>query len=201
MLRKINEEQQEWLRANYARFLNTEIAEALGVTVKYVREIHKKICPDVEKLPEVIAAERAIRLMQHRENGRHPNSLRAMKEHCWRGGRPGKQSAEEINKRREVVAQLRKRERARYIWGLPMQTKFRFGKLPSDAAACRHRLKKRGYITERFNRYTMWYDENTQRSERLEQRAATRHKFRFLPREPQTVTDAPQSTQVVGAVS
>ena len=201
MQRKIKEEQREWLRANYARYLNTEIAEALGISVKYVREIHKRICPDIEKLPEVIAAARAIWLEQHRKNGRHPNNLRAIKEHCWRGGRPGKQTAEEINKRRETIAQLRKRERARYIWGLPMQTKFRFGKLPPDAAACRHRLKKRGYITERFNRYTLWYDEETQRSERLEQRATTRHKFRFLPREPQAAINAPQSTQVVGAVN
>ena len=201
MLRKINEEQQEWLRANYAHLLNTEIAEALGTTVKYVREAHKRICPDIEKSPEVIAKARANRLEQHRKNGRHPNNLRAIKEHCWRGGRPGKQTAEEINKRREALAKLRKRERARYIWGLPMQTKFRFGKLPRAAEAFRYRLKKRGYITERFNRYTLWYNEETQRSERLEQRAATRHKFRFLPREPQIVTDAPQSTQVVGVVN
>ena len=78
-----------------------------------------------------------------------------------------------------------KEERARAHWGLRQLTKLRVIRQPREAALQRCYLRKRGYIVERGS-MTVYYDENTNRSPKMEARKmGDKHfiAFKYLPKE------------------
>ena len=180
---ELTEEQARWFRWAYPRKKNAEIAKRLGVAAGSVKRLHDRLCPALRKskrFKEKCIEER-VQIVKDVLTGKpvHPNSLRALEEHRWRGGGPGQQSAEHIARRVETCNKLRKRDKARLAFGFDQRTHYHFRTNTRQAYAYRYKLRQRGYITERFNNHDVWYDENTRRSARCELFGAARHNLRF----------------------
>lgn len=94
---------------------------------------------------------------------------------------------EERNKQRIAKIQASrtktwKSERARATFGLPQRTKFRVIPQPRRKVELRWYLKSRGYIVDDVKRI-VYYDENTRRGKRIEEKPQRWYKFEQLTRE------------------
>lgn len=87
-----------------------------------------------------------------------------------------KKFAERAKKAAETRRATFKRERARVVWGLEQKTKLRVAKQPQEKLRLRWYLKKRGYIVDDVARIA-YYDENTKRGKRIENKKQPWYKF------------------------
>jgi hypothetical protein len=81
------------------------------------------------------------------------------------------------SRRKTVLA-----EKRRVLFGLPQRTKLKVVSAPHSKAAYRYTLLKRGYIIGKGER-TIYYNENTLRSETCERTATQKYSFRIAQHE------------------
>ena len=87
-----------------------------------------------------------------------------------------RKEAERIRKSAESRENTRKSERARATFGLPQRTKLRVIPIPEAKVKLRWYLKSRGYILDEIARVA-YYDENTKRGKRIEEKPQMWYKF------------------------
>ena len=176
----LTDEQQQWLRDNYATTLNKDCAAHLGISEssvhRWARAMGLKKDPEwfrtilLERCSMMAAANRG-------EGNRGKSNLMNGAKTRFRKGQTNIQRYGEENERRRIqrAAATRRetirKERMRIRWGLPQQTKLRVIS-NRKATEARYALKRRGYIIPGRGSMEAYWDENTTRSTVVESNAA-----------------------------
>ena len=176
----LTDEQQQWLRDNYATTLNKDCAAHLGISESSVHRWARQL--GLTKDPDwfhALVMER-VRMMAavNRGSGNHgKKNLHLGEPHRFRKGQTNRERFGEENERRRIqrAAATRRetirKERMRIRWGLPQETKLRVISNP-QARYARYALKSRGYIIPGRGSMEAYWDENTTRSAIVENNAA-----------------------------
>lgn len=179
----LTDDQQQWLRDNYATTLNKDCAAHLGISESSVHRWARQL--GLTKDPDwfhALVMER-VRMMAavNRGPGNHgkKNLLIYGAPHRFKKGVTSRErlgDEKELQRLEKSAATRRetiRKERMRINWGFEQQTRLKIGH-DRKRALTRYALKKRGYIIpERAARVAYW-DSNTNRSPIVEQHAADR---------------------------
>lgn len=175
---KLNEEDISWLVKNFPKMKNKDLAKELGVTERCIRKRANKL--GLKKAPwfmRQVLLETASKANEanHERNFEGINLFKkGVKPIDFLGEEGEKKRSDKI---RESVNKLRREEKARTLYGLPRKTKLKIVKRPSKQIRLRYYLRKRcGYIMDDTG-FIFYYDENTKRSEKIENRPRTGFKF------------------------
>lgn len=176
----LTDEQQQWLRDNYATTLNKDCAAHLGISESSVHRFARDM--GLKKDPEwfhALVLER-VRMMAavNRGPGNHgKKNLHLGEPHRFRKGQTNRERYGEEKERQRILKaaatrrETIRKERMRVNWGLPQQTKLRVISNP-QARYARYALKSRGYIIPARGSMEAYWDENTTRSAIVENNAA-----------------------------
>lgn len=191
----LNDTQEAYLIKHYKHTKNAELAAKFGVGERSVVRIARKL--GLTKTAQFmrkcqIEARQAAR-EYHQSHGSYPpkgfvipnreaGQFRKGETSLERLGR--KKESERIRKAAESRAKTWKSERARATFGLPQRTKLRVIPQPKAKVELRYYLKKRGYIVDDAAR-VVYYDENTRRGKRIEEKP--QRWYKFLPIEQRVV--------------
>ena len=183
-------DQEKYLKNHYKHTKNADLSARLGISVRSVNRIAKSM--GLEKSRQFICWTQLNAVKKanesHRKNGTYPPKgyIIPRSEKFWfkKGERPvdrigKKREAERVRKSVETMAELRKLEKARALFGLPRQTKLNVVKRPRSQIQLRYYLKRHcGYIADRGG-FIFYYTDETKRSAEIESRPRTG--FTFLP--------------------
>lgn len=191
----LSEKDEKWLVAHFKNTANAEVAKRLGISETAVHRIARRL--GLKKTPQYMrkaqqhAADRAK--LSHLINGTYPPKGVPVPGGEKYRFQKGVSSLDRLGERRErervqkAAASRRetmRQERARVVFGLQQQTRLRVKRQPERARAQRYYLNKRGYHVDRGS-YIAYYDENTRRSRRYEERTRENSKryigFTYLP--------------------
>lgn len=183
----ITPEQEQWLRLHYPDSHNRDCLAALGWQPnqwRTLRRVAKRL--GLEKSDEFMTACQAhtaqCAAAANRYDGNsgirnliiygEPYRFRAGETNLQRLGpeREARRLQKAHASRRETI----RKERRRLLFGLPQQTKIKLTGGGNKRMQVRYNLRKRGYHVAR-GANVAYYDDNTQRTERLERWAAREH--------------------------
>lgn len=183
-------EKQEWLIKNFKHTKNADILVKLGISEAYLHRFARrhglKKSPQFMRKTQMEAAAMAVK--SHIKNGTYPKKgyrIPRSEEFYFNGTR--KETEEQKKARMEKARQTRNRiireDRARIHFGLPQRSRIKLNRQNRNIVNLRHNLRGRGYIIERGS-MTVYYDEHTKRSPRIEARKngdVNYVAFRYLP--------------------
>ncbi len=214
--RSLNEKEIAWIVKHYKHTKNEDIMQRFGIGEstlhRTARKYGLKKSPQQMKKMQAGAAEAARQACT--EYGVYQATAERMRKvmssYKERGERlPDSFAPGESNKDRLTPERFRKcmekihrkrnetirRDRARLVFGLPQKSKLRLSvcdpKMQRRRAYYRWLLVRRNYIVER-GATTIYYDEETDRDEDLEQRATTKAGLHFVSDMPDEPQEAPQ---------
>ena len=148
----LNQEQIDYIRANFANKKNADLAKEMGISKTAIHNTARKYH---------LRKDRAFRHSLAVNSGRASSAAR------------DKQflniTQESIDKRAATFRKLREMEEIRFKWGLERKTKIKLIGEPRAKRDQRRHLIKRGYIIDERNLIAYW-TEDTVRSMRLETR-------------------------------
>lgn len=181
---KLTESQEAWLIKHFKHTKNADIAERLGISIRSVSRIARKL--ELKKSRQFInkctreAYEAAYR--SHIRNGTFPPKGYAIpgREKTWfkEGGikLSPKKEAERVRKCVESRRKTFKLEKARATFGIPQETKLKVKRQPLAKIKFRHYVKKCGYIVDEDARI-VYYTEATKRGKKIESKKQPWYKF------------------------
>jgi hypothetical protein len=182
---EITASQEAWLIKHYKHTKNAEVAAYLGISQSTMHRIVRKL--GLKKTPQFMRkcqqATTAAAKESHLRNGTYPPKGYVIPNrptfpkgvsNVERFGK--RKEAERIRKSTESREKTRKSERARATFGLPQRTKLRVIPIPRAKVYLRWYLKSRGYILDEITRVA-YYDENTKRGKRIEEKPQRWYKF------------------------
>ena len=184
----LSDKEIAYLVKHFKHTKNTELAAKLNIGERSVVRLARKL--GLTKTPQFI--HKCQREMtdaahaSHLRNGTYPPKgfiIPKSEEGRFKKGvtpeqRLGKhKNAERIRKAAESRAKTWKRERALATFGLPQRTKLRVIPQPKKKVELRYYLKRCGYIVDDVARVA-YYDENTRRGKRIEEKPQRWYKFR-----------------------
>lgn len=182
---EIGESQKAWLIKHYKHTKNAEVVVHLGISESTMHRIVRKL--GLRKSPQFMRkcqqAATAAAKESHLRNGTYPpkgyvipnrSTFPKGVSNVERFGT--RKEAERIRKSTESRENTRKSERARATFGLPQRTKLRVIPIPEAKVKLRWYLKSRGYILDEIARVA-YYDENTKRGKRIEEKPQRWYKF------------------------
>lgn len=182
---EVGESQKAWLIKHFKHTKNAECAAKLGISESSMHRIARalglrKSAQFIRKCQQATAA---AAKESHLRNGTYPPkgyvvpNRRPFPKGVSNAERFGKRKeAERIRKSAESRENTRKSERARATFGLPQRTKLRVIPIPEAKVKLRWYLKSRGYILDEIARVA-YYDENTKRGKRIEEKPQRWYKF------------------------
>lgn len=183
----LSDKQTAWLTKHFKHTKNAECAEKLGISLRSVNRLAKKL--GLCKTPQFIRKcqqDAALAAKDsHLRNNTYPPKGYAIPNRevgAFKNGetplqRLGKRKdTERVRKAAESLAKTRKSERARATFGFPQRTKLRVFPVPKAKVELRWYLKSRGYIVDDVARVA-YYDENTRRGKRIESKPQRWYKF------------------------
>lgn len=190
---ELNEQALCWLIKHFKHKKNTEIVAHLGISESTLHRIVRKL--GLKKTPQFMrkcqAEASAAAKESHLRNDTYPPKgfvISNREAGMFQKGvtplqRLGKRmNAERIRKSAESREKTRKSERARATFGLPQRTKLRVIPVPMAKVKLRWYLKSRGYIVDDVARVA-YYDENTKRGKRIEEKPQRWYKFQPIESE------------------
>lgn len=188
---KLTKEQEEWLTSNYPNIKNKVLADHFGVSESTIRVTARGL--GLVKSDDFLKAckkENAHKMtLANKARGYPPKGYvipnsqgNAFKKGVSLIERHGEEvEAKRREKSQDALRKLRSLEKGRALFGLPRQTKLNVVKRPKSQSWMRYYLRRRcGYIMDDTG-FVFYYDENTKRSEKIENRPRTG--FTFLPKE------------------
>lgn len=186
--RRLTQEEEAYLLANYATTLNRDIVEHLHTSrrtlSRWARQygLVKDWTAIEPKRRELISklSRKALLLREYRGHPENGIKTRFQPGYNAREKFGAEKFAEMHRKTVETRRQTYKEERARVAFGLPQRTRLRVVRQPRQKIEDRCYLKKRGYILDENNNIAYW-TETTQRATRLE--AMPRRFYTFKPYE------------------
>ena len=171
----LTQEQEIWLRENYATVIHHTICKKLGISPRTLVRMARArgLVKDMEAIKGQ-SAERisvALRRKYLVEGFKYtPENGMAYR---FKPGYDAKAffGEEEFARMHRKATESRKKtfavEKARATFGLPQRTRLRVKRQPGKKIQDRHYLKSRGYILDEANNVAYW-TENTKRATRLE---------------------------------
>ena len=182
---ELSAKQESWLIKHFKHTKNAEIAAHLGISQstmhRIVRELGLKKSPQFMRKcqREMTAAAKASHLL----NGTYPpKGSQIPNRYSFQKGvsnieRFGKKVEDErVRKSAETRKKTFASEKARATFGLPQRTKLHVIPIPRAKIYLRWYLKSRGYILDEVARVA-YYDENTKRGKRIEEKPQRWYKF------------------------
>lgn len=186
----LTQRQEAWLVRHFRNTKNAEIAEHLGISEssvhRFARELGLKKTGRFMKKCQ--AATSVAAKLSHLRNGTYPPKGYIIpgseKYRFPKGGRPetAAQKRRRIEKARDARNASIKEDRLRIRWVLEPRTRLKLNPQPEKVRTQRFYLRKRGYYIARGS-MTCYYDENTERSWKIENRRRDDPKycaFRFV---------------------
>lgn len=177
----LTDEQQQWLRDNYATTLNKDCAAHLGISEssvhRWARQLGLTKDPDWFHALVIDRCHMMARLNRGPGNHGKKNLLIYGQPHRFRKGQTNIQRHGEEKERQRIAKaaatrrETIRKERQRIRWGLPQETKLRVIS-NRKATEARYALKRRGYIIPGRGSMEAYWDENTTRSTVVENNAA-----------------------------
>lgn len=160
----LTEEQIAFIRKNFARMSNDEIARAVGISRSGVTNVQARY--HLKKSPEHY----------------HRMAIKAGKaSNIARGGKALNITPEVIEKRVATYRRTLREERARVTFGLPQKTKAKVKRQPRRKCSQRAYLKRLGYILDEPN-CVAYYTQDTTRAVRMERNwDGKRNYYKFKP--------------------
>lgn len=179
-------QQEKWFITHFKHTKNEDVCKKLDISMTTVQRLKRKL--GLKKTKQFMAkclAECTQRAWEaNRERGWPPKGFKIPNSEAGRF-KPGysllerlgpKKFAERAKKSAETRRATFKRERARVVWGLEQKTKLRVSRQPKEKLQLRWYLKKRGYFIDEVARIA-YYDENTKRGKRIENKQQPWFKF------------------------
>lgn len=179
-------QQEKWFITHFKHTKNEDVCKKLDISLTTMQRLKRKY--GLKKSKQFMVkcqAECTQRAWEvNRERGWPPKGFQIPNGDKGRF-KPGysplerlgpKKFAERAKKSAETRRATFKRERARVVWGLEQKTKLRVAKQPQEKLWLRWYLKKRGYIVDDVARIA-YYDENTKRGKRIENKKQPWYKF------------------------
>ena len=177
----LSETEQQWMRNNFCKTKNAEVAEHLGIShrtvVRIAREMGLVKHPDFTKAMQRNASEHAAK--RNRANGGNAGAKNLLiygKAYQFKKGerQKDKMSAEAFDAMHRHIGEQRKKtfkaEKRRVIFGLEQKTKLRVVQAPKEKICLRNGLRKKGYEIARASNEA-FITAATHRSEVMERRA------------------------------
>ena len=177
----LSEVEQQWMRNNFCKTKNAEVAEHLGIShrtvVRIAREMGLAKLPEFTKAMQQNASEHAAR--RNRANGGNAGAKNLLiygKAYQFKKGerQKDKMSAEAFDAMHRHIGEQRKKtikaEKRRVLFGLEQKTKLRVVQAPKEKICLRNGLRKKGYEIARASNEAFITAE-THRSEVMERRA------------------------------
>lgn len=182
---EIKAAQEAWLIKHYKHTKNAEVAAHLGISQSTMHRIVRKL--GLKKTPQFMRkcqqATTAAAKESHLRNGTFPPKGYAIpNRYSFQKGvsnieRFGKKVEDErVRKSAETRKKTFASEKARATFGLPQRTKLHVIPVPRAKIYLRWYLKSRGYILDEVARVA-YYDENTKRGKRIEEKPQRWYKF------------------------
>lgn len=183
--------QEAWLIKHFKHTKNAEVAAHLGISQSTMHRIVREL--GLKKSPQFMrkcqAETTAAAKESHLRNGTFPPKGYVIpNRYSFPKGvsnveRFGKRvEAERIRKSTESREKTRKSEKARATFGLPQRTKMHVIPVPRAKVYLRWYLKSRGYILDEIARVA-YYDENTKRGKKIEEKPQRWYKFLPMPKQ------------------
>lgn len=172
----ITPEQEAWMRKHFKHTKNDEIVARFGWSHSTMHRVAREL--GLKKTPQFMhkcqAATTAAAKASHLRNGTYPPKGYRIPRSEEFQFKPGHTESKATKRKRIAKAtvtrnQTIKEDKARIHWGFQQLTKMRLISQPKKAICLRHNLRKRGYIIDRGS-MTAYYDENTDRSLKVESR-------------------------------
>ena len=177
----LSEAEQQWMRNNFCKTKNAEVAEHLGIShrtvVRIARDMGLAKHPDFTKAMQQNASEHAAK--RNRANGGNAGAKNLLiygKAYQFKKGerQKDKMSAEAFEAMHRHIGEQRKKtfkaEKRRVIFGLEQKTKLRVVQAPKEKICLRNGLRKKGYEIARASNEA-FITAATHRSEVMERRA------------------------------
>ncbi len=171
----LTEEQDAYLRENYATVINYYICKELGISMRTLVRLARE--RGLEKDMVAIEGQRRRRMSESirktlRARGSKNSSLNGIETRFKKGYKPKELFGEEkFNEMHRKAVETRKKrfaeDRARYHWGLPQKSNMHVSRQPRQKIQDRCYLKKRGYIIDDTNN-TAYYTSETRRAIKME---------------------------------
>ncbi len=169
--------QEAWLVRHFRNTKNAELAERLGISETSLHRLARALGLKKTKrfMKKCQAATSAAAKLSHLRNGTYPPKgyiIPGSELHRFpKGGRKETeaQKRRRIQKARETRNASIREDRLRVRWGLEQRTRLKLNPQPAKARLQRHYLRKRGYHIARGS-MACYYDENTKRSRKIENR-------------------------------
>lgn len=187
----LTEKQEKWLKTHFLHTKNAEIAEKLGISETSVHRIVRVL--GLKKSPQFMAkcmrATVEAAKQSHIKNGTYPPKGYAIPNREKTQFKPGETTRDRIGAKREAVRiqksaeamrQLRKKEKARVLFGLEQRTRLKVVRVPQGKISLRCYLKKLGYILDEAERIA-YYTDTTTRGKRIEAKPQPWYKFMPMP--------------------
>lgn len=202
----LTEKEVKWLEKHFRNTKNAEIAEHLGISESSVHRYAREL--GLKKTPQFIrkcqAATTAAAKASHLRNGTYPPKgykIPHSEEHRFKPGENNLQrlgprrERQRIRKMKETMAETRRVERARALFGLERKTKLKLAGMgqPRHFALQRYYLRRLGYIIERGS-MDAYYTQETKRSKEYESRTRENCNnfvpFRFKPLQAHEINES-----------
>ena len=177
----LSEAEQQWMRNNFCKTKNAEVAEHLGIShrtvVRIAREMGLVKHLEFTKAMQRNASEHAAK--RNRANGGNAGAKNLLiygKAYQFKKGerQKDKMSAEAFDAMHRHIGEQRKKtfkaEKRRVIFGLEQKTKLRVVQAPKEKICLRNGLRKKGYEIARASNEA-FITAATHRSEVMERRA------------------------------
>lgn len=177
----LSEAEQQWMRNNFCKTKNAEVAEHLGIShrtvVRIARDMGLVKHPDFTKAMQRNASEHAAK--RNKANGGNAGTKNLLiygKAYRFKKGerQKDKMSAEAFDAMHRRIGEQRKNtikaEKRRVLFGLEQKTKLRVVQAPKEKICLRNGLRKKGYEIARASNEA-FITAATHRSEVMERRA------------------------------
>lgn len=159
---ELTDKEVAYLSKHFKHMKNAELAAKLNIGERSVVRLARKL-----------GLTKTAQFMRRCEDGRFKKGVTPEQ-------RLGKRkNAERIRKAVESRAKTWKSERARATFGLPQRTKLPVIPQPKKKVELRYYLKRCGYIVDDVARVA-YYDENTRRGKRIEEKPQRWYKFQSI---------------------
>lgn len=180
----------KWLSAHFKHTKNCEIALRLGISEstlhRLAREMGLTKSRQYMRKCQLYAASQAR--VSHVENGTYPpkgfiipgsEKCRFRKGESVKNRMSAKRYREMQEKRRASWLETRKKDRARFVFGLEQKTGFRYVKQGAPKTNYRYNMKRKGYVTN-LERNVFFYPNEGMRCP-VAERNAPKHGIKIMP--------------------
>lgn len=187
----LTEAQQKWLIKHFKHTKNEEVATKLGISCRTAIRLARQLGLEKSKqfMTKCQQATAAAAKESHLRNKTYPPKGFKIPRREEFYFKVGETSLQRLGVRREALrveksAESRRRtwrsEKARATFGLPQRTKLRVIPQPRAKILLRYYLKSKGYIVDDVKR-VVYYDENTKRGRRIEEKPQRWYIFKPKP--------------------